>query len=66
MTATSGSDRARDRGSIEAVSPDGGGLATLPVVVPSAYLRVYQPLDAFERDEQAHWERYLVERTAGT
>jgi hypothetical protein len=32
-------------------------------VVPSAYLRVYQPLDAFERDEQLHWERYLVERT---
>jgi hypothetical protein len=31
-------------------------------MVPSAYLRVFQPLDAFERDEQAHWERYLVER----
>jgi hypothetical protein len=31
-------------------------------VVPSAFLRVYQPLDAFERDEQLHWERYLVER----
>lgn len=29
-------------------------------MVPSAYLRVYQPLDAFERDEQLHWERYLV------
>jgi hypothetical protein len=32
-------------------------------VVPSAFLRVYQPLDAFERDEQLHWERYLVERS---
>ncbi len=30
-------------------------------MVPSAYLRVFQPLDAFEREEQAHWERYLVE-----
>lgn len=29
-------------------------------VVPSAYLRVFQPLDAFERDEQLRWERYLV------
>jgi hypothetical protein len=29
-------------------------------MVPSAYLRVYQPLDAFERDEQVHWERYLL------
>jgi hypothetical protein len=24
---------------------------------------VFQPLDAFERDEQLHWERYLLERT---
>jgi hypothetical protein len=32
-------------------------------VVPSAYLRVYQPLDAFERDEQLHWERYLLTRS---
>lgn len=31
-------------------------------MVPSAYLRVFQPLDAFERDEQLHWERYLVEQ----
>jgi len=31
-------------------------------VVPAAYLRVYQPLDAFDRVEQAHWERYLVDR----
>jgi hypothetical protein len=31
-------------------------------VVPSAYLRVFQPLDGFERQEQLHWERYLVER----
>jgi hypothetical protein len=29
-------------------------------VVPSAYLRVFQPLDAFEREEQLHWERYLL------
>lgn len=32
-------------------------------MVPSAYLRVFQPLDAFERDEQLHWERYLVGRS---
>ena len=31
--------------------------------MPSAFLRVYQPLDAFDRDEQAHWERYVVERS---
>jgi len=30
-------------------------------MVPSAYLRVFQPLDGFERDEQLHWERYLIE-----
>jgi hypothetical protein len=30
-------------------------------MVPSAYLRIFQPLDAFERDEQLHWERYLLE-----
>jgi hypothetical protein len=30
-------------------------------MVPSAFLRVFQPLDAFERDEQLHWERYLLE-----
>jgi hypothetical protein len=35
--------------------------ARLRDVVPSAYLRVYQPIEAFERDEQLHWERYLVE-----
>ena len=35
--------------------------ARLRDVVPSAYLRVFQPLDGFERREQAHWERYLVE-----
>ena len=36
-------------------------------MVPSAYLRVFQPLDAFDRHEQARWERYLVEnvRVAG-
>ena len=35
-------------------------------MVPSAYLRVYQPLDAFERSEQLHWERFLLQgsRTA--
>ena len=37
--------------------------ARLAGMVPSAYLRVFQPLDAFERSEQLHWERYLVERT---
>jgi hypothetical protein len=31
-------------------------------MVPSAYLRVFQPLDGFERDEQLHWERYLLHR----
>lgn len=36
--------------------------ARLRGMVPSAYLRVFQPLDAFEDDEQAHWERYLLER----
>jgi hypothetical protein len=30
-------------------------------VVPSAYLRVFQPLGSFQPDEQARWERYLVE-----
>ena len=34
--------------------------ARLRDVVPSAYLRVYQPLDAFEREEQLRWERYLL------
>lgn len=29
-------------------------------VVPSAELRIYQPLHAFPRDEQAKWERWLV------
>jgi hypothetical protein len=33
-------------------------------MVPSAYLRVFQSLDGFERDEQLHWERYLVQRAA--
>jgi hypothetical protein len=28
-------------------------------MVPSAYLRLFQPLDAFERDERQHWQRYL-------
>jgi hypothetical protein len=35
--------------------------ARLRDVVPSAYLRVFQPLDAFERQEQLHWERYLLD-----
>jgi hypothetical protein len=35
-------------------------------MVPSAYLRVFQSLDRFERDEQLHWERYLVQRAART
>jgi hypothetical protein len=33
-------------------------------MVPSAYLRVFQPLDGFERDEQLHWERWLMTRQA--
>src|SRR5213592_3985972 len=35
-------------------------------MVPSAYLRAFQSLERFERDEQLHWERYLVERSART
>src|SRR5918994_3937556 len=34
--------------------------ARLRDMVPSAFLRVFQPLDAFDRDEQLHLERYLV------
>ena len=30
-------------------------------MVPSAYLRVFQPLDGFERGEQLHWEGYLLD-----
>ncbi len=37
--------------------------ARLPAMVPSAYLRVFQPLESFEAAEQAHWERYLVAKT---
>jgi len=37
--------------------------ARLRAMVPSAYLRVFQPLDAFDREEQLRWERYLVEHT---
>jgi hypothetical protein len=29
-------------------------------VVPQAYLRIFQPLEAFSADERAHWERYIV------
>ena len=35
-------------------------VARLPEMVPSAYLRVFHPLDAFEGEEQLRWERYLV------
>ena len=35
----------------------------LPDMVPSAFLRVFQPLDAFDAEEQAHWERYLLTGT---
>jgi hypothetical protein len=35
--------------------------ARLREMVPSAYLRIFQPLDGFDREEQAAWERYLVE-----
>ncbi|HLB38966.1 MAG TPA: hypothetical protein VJM84_00775 [Actinomycetota bacterium] len=34
-------------------------------MVPSAYLRVLQPLDGFEREEQLHWERWLVTGRGG-
>jgi len=46
------------------MAPEPRPAATLPGVVPSAYLRVYQPLDRFERDEQLHWERYLLDRSS--
>ncbi|MFI5392197.1 MAG: hypothetical protein ACHQY1_00525 [Myxococcota bacterium] len=36
----------------------------LGAMVPSAFLRVFQPLDAFEREEQLHWERYLLDGPA--
>src|SRR5438128_8043948 len=39
---------------------DGG--ARLHSVVPTAYLRVFQPLDAFDAAEQEHWERSIVAR----
>lgn len=32
----------------------------LAPMVPSAELRIYQPLHAFPRDEQVRWERWLV------
>ncbi len=34
---------------------------TAAFVVPCAELRVYQPLEAFSPDEQARWERYIVQ-----
>src|ERR1041384_7060383 len=36
-------------------------VARLDGMVPSAFLRVFQPLEAFSADEQARWERYLVQ-----
>lgn len=30
-------------------------------MVPCAYLRVFQPLEAFSQDEREHWERYIAE-----
>jgi len=44
------------------MDPNPRPFATMPGVVPSAFLRLYQPLDTFERDEQLHWERYLLLR----
>lgn len=35
-------------------------------MIPTAYLRVFQPLDAFEPDEQEHWKRYLEGRIRAT
>ena len=40
--------------------------ARLRDVVPSAYLRVFQPLDGFERQEQLHWERYFLDGSHST
>lgn len=31
-------------------------------MIPTAYLRVFQPLEAFEPDEQEHWHRYVEQR----
>ena len=36
-----------------------GARARLPGMVPSAWLRVFQPLEAFDAEEQQHWERYF-------
>lgn len=33
---------------------------TAAAVVPAAELRVYQPLESFPAEEQAHWERHIV------
>jgi hypothetical protein len=38
-------------------------LSRLQGMVPSAYLRVFVPLESFEHDEQLRWERDLVERS---
>ncbi len=34
-------------------------------MVPASELRVYQPLEAFEPYEQAHWERHIVDGAFG-
>lgn len=31
------------------------------VLIPCAYLRAFQPIEAFSTDERARWERYIVE-----
>ncbi len=33
----------------------------MPAVIPSAYLRVFQPLDVLPEDERIGWERYIVQ-----
>src|SRR5207247_1278264 len=40
-----------------------GGAARVRPMVPAACRRVFQPLDAFDGAERAHWERYIVART---
>jgi hypothetical protein len=35
-------------------------------VFPSAYLRVFQPLEAFPPEERQHWERYIVSGARST
>jgi len=40
-----------------------GSVSRLHPMVPTAYLRIFQPLETFEASEQEHWERYIVART---